>query len=274
MFASSFWRSMLAMMFLIFIVAEPAQATRLEVDSDTNVILKFGAAIILYAHILGGFIGLIAGVVASLSKKGSTMHRGVGRVFFAAMLVCYVIGALVAPFLSDGQRPNFVAAVLALYLLISGVDAARKRPYTVGYRNVIGLFVSLGIAVMGATFVYMGYQSDTGTVDGSPPQAFILFILAGMLALAGEVRVIIKKSLPNADRIARHLWRMCFSFFIASGSLFFGQAQFFPEWFNTSILPGLLSFFPIFILIFWWIKIKWKGIRAIKSIRGPYSTPT
>ncbi len=273
MFASFFWRSVLTAMFLVFMVAEPAQATRLEVDSDAHAILKFGAAIILYAHILGGFIGLISGVVASLSKKGSNLHRGVGMIFFAAMLVCYVIGALVAPFLSDGQRPNFVAAVLALYLLISGVDAARKKPYTAGYRNVIGLFVSLGVAVMGATFVYMGYQSDTGTVDGSPPQAFILFILAGMLALAGEIRVIIKRTLPNADRIARHLWRMCFSFFIASGSLFFGQAQLFPEWFNTSILPGLLSFFPIFILVFWWTKIKWKGISGIISFRGSHPPP-
>ena len=48
------------------------------------------------------------------------------------MFVTYLIGAGVAPFLETGQRPNFVAGVLALYLLTSGVMAAMRRDFRAG----------------------------------------------------------------------------------------------------------------------------------------------
>ena len=90
-----------------------------------------------------------------------------------------------APFLQTGQRPNFVAGVMALYLLISGTMAARRRDATAGAAEVIGLIVALAITAAGLTFMRMGAASPTGTVDGSPPQAFLLFTVAGVFAAAG-----------------------------------------------------------------------------------------
>jgi hypothetical protein len=49
---------------------------------------------------------------------------------------------------------------------------------------------------------------------------------------------------------------MCFSFFIASGSLFFGQPQVFPGWFAESIWIVLLGFAPLLVLLYWLIKTK------------------
>lgn len=244
---------------LLCLMAAPAQAARLELSPDAHPLFSTGALAILYIHILGGVVGLIAGVVASFAKKGGGLHRSAGKIFLLAMFACYTIGALVAPFLDEGQRPNFVAAVLALYLLLSGVSAARKRPYTAGPANIIGLLIALGIAGMGMLFMYMGSQSATGTVDGSPPQAFVVFILAGLLAATGDINLMIKKTLSESARLIRHLWRMCASFFFASGSLFIGQAQLFPDAFNASPLPGLLAFFPIIILMIWVVKISWKN---------------
>ena len=163
------------------------------------------------------------------------------------MFVTYLIGAGVAPFLPQGQRPNFVAGVLALYLLLSGVSAARRRPFVAGIGEKIGLAVAATIAAMGVTFMMIGAQNGTGTVDGAPPQAFILFVAFGSLAAVGEIRILIQKSLSNISRILRHLWRMCASFFFASGSLFLGQPQVFPEAFNHSAWPTLLAFFPLIV---------------------------
>jgi hypothetical protein len=102
--------------------------------------------------------------------------------------------------------------------------------------------------------IYLASDSPTGTIDESPPQAFVLFVVAGSLAFIGDLRVLIGKTLTNIQRTIRHLWRMCFSFFIASGSFFFGQASFFPDWFNASILPLALGFFPFFILLIFLVK--------------------
>jgi len=83
----------------------------------------------------------------------------------------------------------------------------------------------------------------------------VVFILLGFAGIVGEVRVLIKGKLSNLERQKRHLWRMCGSFFIAAGSLFFGQPQVFPAWFNESPLPDLLSFAPLIVMFYWLFKL-------------------
>lgn len=239
---------------LLLLYVQPTYAAKLIISPEASIFLHFGAAALLYAHIGGGLIGIISGVTASLSRKGAIIHRVAGKVFFISMFICYVIGALVSPFLDEGQRPNFVAAILALYLLLTGVLAAKRKPFYAGITEKIGLITALLITGLGITFMVMGQNSESGTVDGSPPQAFILFIIMGSIAAVGELNVIIKGQLPENLRSMRHLWRMLSSFFIASGSLFFGQPQVFPAWFSASILPTLFALFPLIILFIWLTK--------------------
>lgn len=233
-----------------------AEAARLEVAPESHFILHLLAAILLIAHIGGGTIGILSGMVASLSVKGSQFHRFSGKVFLVSMAMCYVIAAIVAPFLAVEQRTNFVAAILSLYLLVTGLSAARRRHFYAGILEKSGIIVALAIAFTGGVFIYMGSIDPSGTVDGAPPESFFIFVVIGLLGFLGDLRVIIKKQLGPQARIIRHLWRMCLSFFIASGSLYFGQAQLFPEWFNDSLMPTVLVFFPILILVFSITKFK------------------
>ncbi len=233
-----------------------AHAARLEVSLDAPLLAHMGAALLLYLHIGGGTVGLASGFTASFSEKGAVLHRMAGKVFLVSMFVTYLIGAGVAPFLTEGQRPNFVAGILALYLLISGVAAARRQTFDAGQVEIIGLVAAVAITGMGLLFMAMGARNETGTVDGSPPQAFLIFTIAGSAAAFGELNVLVRRRLSEQARIARHLWRMCASFFIASGSLFLGQPQFFPDWFNQSLLPLALAFFPIGVLLVWMTRVR------------------
>jgi uncharacterized membrane protein len=228
-----------------------AHATRLEVQSDAPVWAHAGAGLLLYLHIGGGIIGLVMGSLAIASRKGGTVHRAAGNVFFGAMLVTYLIGAGVAPFLADGQRPNFVAGVLALYLLVTGWRAARGGDAQAGRAEILGFVMATMIAGLGLYFMYLGANSPTGTVDGSPPPAFFVFALAGSAAAAGDLNLILRQRISGAARIARHLWRMCFSLFIASGSLFLGQPKVFPDWFNATPLPFVFAFAPLVAMAIW-----------------------
>jgi hypothetical protein len=249
---------------LSVLLVTPVFAENLQVAKEANVVFHWAAALLLYAHIGGGTIGVLAGVTASFAPKGKGVHRQAGKVFYVAMFICYVIGALVAPFLESGQRTNFVAAILALYLLTSGVSAARRGNFCVGMGEKVGLVVAFTITLLGLYFMFLASNSPGGTIDNSPPQAFILFVVAGSLAFIGEVRVLIKKTLSNTQRTIRHLWRMCFSFFIASGSLFFGQAGVFPDWFNATLLPMLFGFFPFLVLMIFLTK---EAVKSRRSIR-------
>ena len=228
-----------------------AHATRLEVQPDAPAWAHAGAGLLLYLHIGGGIIGLVMGSLAIASRKGGTVHRAAGNVFFGAMVVTYLIGAGVAPFLAEGQRPNFVAGVLALYLLITGWRTARRGDTEAGRAEILGLTIAITIAGLGFYFMYLGANSPTGTVDGSPPQAFFVFALAGSAAAAGDLNLILRRRISGAARIARHLWRMCFSLFIASGSLFLGQPQVFPDWFNATPMPFFFAFGPLVAMVIW-----------------------
>ncbi|ESQ74528.1 hypothetical protein [Asticcacaulis sp. AC402] len=105
---------------------------------------------------------------------------------------------------------------------------ARLRAPKVGWIEYGGLATALAIVAAGGLFMWQGANDPSGTVDGSPPQAFALFIVAGLFAASGEIHVIIRRSIAGVSRISRHLWRMCMSLFIASGSFFLGQQQTLP----------------------------------------------
>lgn len=240
----------------LFLSSGEAQAARLEVDPSAPSWAHLGAALLLYLHIGGGAIGLLMGALAIASRKGATVHRTVGSIFFAAMFVTYVIGAGVAPFLEEGQRPNFVAGILALYLLITARHAARRTDRQAGGVEIVGLAIALAITGIAFLFMVMGANSPSGTVDGSPPQAFFIFAIGGSTAAAGELNMLVRRHIDDGARIARHLWRMCFSWFIASGSFFLGQPQVFPNWFNATPLPALLAFAPLVAMIAWLIIVR------------------
>ena len=244
--------------------AGAAQAANLEAGPGDPWWAHVGAAALLWLHIGGGTLGMISGAAALTFRKGARLHRLAGTVFFAAMFVTYLIGAGVAPFLEAGQRPNFVAGIMALYLLVTGWRTARLREVKAGIAEVAGLAIALAIAGTGAVFMQMGAASHTGTIDGSPPQAFILFTVAGVLAAGGELNVLLRRGISGTARIARHLWRMCFSLFIASGSFFLGQMQVLPDVLRNSAFPFVAAFAPLLVMLFWlvWVRTGWRRRKS------------
>ena len=252
--------------FVLFVVAVAswpsiALANNLEAGPGDPAWMHLGASALLWAHIAGGAIGMLTGALALAARKGQPVHRAAGSVFFMAMFMAYAIGAGVAPFLDTGQRPNLIAGIMALYLLISGALAARRRDAKAGAPEVIGLAVALSITAAGVILMQMGAASPNGTVDGSPPQAFLLFTIAGAFAAAGELNFLVRRQLSNASRIGRHLWRMCLSLFIASGSFFLGQQQVFPEALQGSALLSVLALAPLPVMLFWLGKVRFDDWR-------------
>ena len=81
---------------------------------------------------------------------------------------------------------------------------------------------------------------------------YFLFGMVALLAVLGDVRVILAKGIQGAHRIARHLWRMCFALLLASISLFVGQSQVFPEPLrNSGLLP--IPVLLVLLLMFYWL---------------------
>lgn len=231
---------------VLLLINSPASAETLQIAPDAPAWQRIGAQFLLFGHIGAGAVGLLAGAAAILSPKGRSVHRAAGKVFVVSMAVCYAIGAGVAPFLTKDQIVNTIAGLISLNLLATSWLAARRRDPVIGWPEWAGLFVSLGCA---ATALYAITSGISVTESGAGGLRFVL--VTGVIAALGDMHVILRKSIRGKVRIARHLWRMCMSLFIAAGSFFFGQAQVLPN----AIIGTPLQFgpvlFPLIAIIVW-----------------------
>jgi len=63
----------------------------------------------------------------------------------------------------------------------------------------------------------------------------------------------------DRQRITRHLWRMCFGLFIATGSFFLGQQQVSPAFLRGSIFLTVLAVLPFPLMIYWLIRVRFSS---------------
>ncbi len=207
--------------------------------------------LMIIAHVGFGTLSVLAGAIALAAQKGSPIHIGAGRLFVAVMVISSGLGAVLGLFKADSLYITFHAGILALTLIASGWLTARSRSQPGPAQWVLG---AINI-VNAATLIGIGLQANSsldGAFFGFPAEDY--FYLAGMagLAVIGDASLIFRKSLSNRHRIARHLWRMCFGFFIAAGSAFTGPgASAFPKAIRDSGLLSLPELIIIVLMLFW-----------------------
>jgi len=80
--------------------------------------------------------------------------------------------------------------------------------------------------------------------------------LVAVLAVTGDIRMLVRGGISGTARIARHLWRMCFAFFIAAASIFLARPHLFPVFMRRSGILFLLSFLPLILMVFWLIRVR------------------
>lgn len=207
---------------------------------------------ILIAHISGGALAVICGAVALSVRKGSPIHRAAGSLFVAAMIV----GASSAAWLGYHADPqdigDVIAGAITIYFVTTAYASAKRK------NNEIGLFEKIAFAFsaiggMGAfASTWVTVANGTAFMGGVPG---FIFASVALLAASLDLSVILRKGLPERQRIARHLWRMLLGFFIAAGSFFPGQLHLFPDYIRE-VRPVIILFIPAFSIIatmFFWL---------------------
>ena len=206
-----------------------------------------------FFHIVAGSAALLSGATALSVRKGSRSHRMAGNVFAGAMLGMAVSGAYIA-FLAP-RMLTVVVGTLTAYLVISGWMVVKRKPGDQGAIEVAAMLVGLMAAIGGIGYGLEAVQSTNGLKNGFPPPPYFTFGSIAALAVVLDISVFLRRGIAGAQRIARHLWRMCFALLLACLSVFIGQEQVFPEAVRkTHLLPA-----PVLIvaglLIFWLIRV-------------------
>ena len=234
----------------------------LEIDPAAPLWVTLAADALRYLHISGGAVGMISGAAALLFEKGGRAHRRAGDVFLVSMLVMAGIGAGVAPFLPE--RVSVLGGLMAFYLVATGWLTVWRPAGTVGRLETVAFAASLSLVALTATLGWMAANSPTGTLDGQPWQAFVLFGVIAPLAAFGDLRLLLKGGVTGAPRIARHLWRMCAALFIAVASYFLGQPDFLPGLIRGTAWVFVPPLGTLLVMAYWLVRVRWR-----RSSRNP-----
>ena len=215
--------------------------------------------LLMGAHIVGGSMALLSGVVALVARKGGPLHARAGTGFVAAMLVLWVSATILH--LLEGKPGSAVGDVFIGYFVATSWVAARRRDGTTGRFEIVACAVVLAAAAL------IAWGAFTGAAAPTPVGLGPVFAIAGVCLLAGllDLNAILRAKLTAAQRISRHLWRMCSAAFIATGSFFLGQQDAMPQAVRGSPVLLVLAFAPFAVMAFWLVRVRF-GKRFRRAI--------
>ncbi len=233
----------------------------------------------LIVHILGGTVGLLSGTAAMTFRKGSPRHVLAGKVFVASMLTMGAFAAYLA--IVRNQPNNIGGGTLTVYLIATAWLTARRRDGETSRWDWVLLLIPLAIGLLNWMTGVKVLRSGHSSLDGVPVGMILFMGSVCLLAAAGDVRMLVRGGVAGVKRISRHLWRMCFGLFIASGSFFLGGSNrplrllstvgigkyLSPAIFNTPLYL-VLTVLPLILLIFWLVRVRFTNAYRKIEIRN------
>jgi hypothetical protein len=230
---------------------------------------------LLLLHIIAGTLGMLSGFVAVFLRKGSRQHGLAGNVFVIAMLTLSASGVYLA--FMKSQPGNVMGGTLTFYLAATAWMTARRRDGAPGILDWGALLVALTVGTVNLTYGLEAAMSQPGLKYGYPPGPYFIFGSVALLAATGDVRMLVRNGIAGTQRIARHLWRMCFALFIAAASIFLARQQVFPALLRKTGVLVFLSVLPLLLMIFWLFRIRfataYKGRVIVRAHARPIAAP-
>jgi len=226
---------------------------------------------ILLLHIASGTSGMLSGFVAVFLRKGSRRHGLAGNVFVVSMMSLAATGVYLATL--KHQPGNILGGTLTFYLVTTAWLTARRRDGEPGILDWGALLIVFSLAAAAVTLGLEAATSPTGLkYDYTPGPYFFLGSIA-LLATVGDIRMLVRRGIVGSQRLARHLWRMCFALFIAAASIFLARQQIFPAILQKTGVLVLLSILPLLLMIFWLFRVRfanaYKRTRPVVGVSQP-----
>jgi uncharacterized membrane protein len=227
-------------------------------------------------HVAMGVVALAAGLVAIAAPKGGRWHRRAGLVFVYTMIANGITAAGISAF--EGKSPG--GGVLTVYLVFTAFTAVRPLP-------ALGRGVDIALMALASAFAaatYLGAFTALGRpgnqLNGVPAGMMFFLGTVVLLAAIGDFRMIVAGGIQGTRRVARHLWRMCFGLFIASGS-FAAQLvmmKFMPPQLRSMPVILVLGGGPLVVLLYWMWRVRLRrnlrGLMTVKPIEAPRPVPS
>jgi uncharacterized membrane protein len=196
-------------------------------------------------HFWIGCGAIIAGFTAFASRKGEGVHRTAGTLFVVTMGLLAISGLWLS-LARDILFTVFLSAI-SFHALITGWAAAKSRFVLCRWISRLAP-ISSGLIGLGAVAGGMiAGASPDGLLNDLPPAAFYLLAFVSAVLCGLDIFYALMPAPPLRVRLTRHVWRMGFSFFLATGIFFFGNNHVLPEVLRS---PWFLAL-PVLAVVVW-----------------------
>ncbi len=217
--------------------------------------------LILNIHVISGLVAILSGFMALFAKKGLWVHRKAGFVFFVTMSITGAGAAYLGYYAPIKDMGDVLGGLMTVYLVTTAWMTVKRKEGQIGYFEY-GAFLT---ACLGAASGFLiNYKTVQNEADVHRQLASIIFTGFIVIAALLDLRVILVKGLYGAQRMARHVWRMCMGMFIAAGSFFLGQMQVFPEWMQRIEIVSIPVIILLLTMIYWLARVWFTGLYRKK----------
>jgi hypothetical protein len=154
------------------------------------------------------------------------------------------------------QPGNILGGTFTFYLVTTAWLTARRKDAGTGIFDWGALLIVLAVTATELTLGLEAAMSPTGVKYDYPPGPYFFIGSVALLATVGDVRMLVRGGIAGTQRLARHLWRMCFALFIAAASIFLARQQIFPALLQRTGVLVFLSVLPLLLMIFWLLRVR------------------
>jgi hypothetical protein len=222
---------------------------------------RIGMAL-LPIHIIAGLTGIVSGFFALYTLKGAKLHRKSGIVFVYAMLIVAVTGTVMGALILEMSA--VIPGLLTFYLVITALRTVCRPVLIFHWMDLAAMFWALTVGIASILYGFLA--------DGQPTALFIVFGAVVLLAALGDIRMMLSGNIQGAQRIARHLWRMCLALFIATGSFLLGQADEFPEQLRNYAILSIPVLLVLAAMFYWMVRVRFTSwYRRVYGKHDPAS---
>ncbi len=206
----------------------------------------------LVTHFGAALLALAAGTIALAVAKGGRLHKQSGIVFTWAMITTGILAAVISAY----EGKSVVGGIFACYLVFTAMTTVKPLPRAGRGVDVALMIFAFATAALLLVQGVVVWQKPHHMFAGVPAGMIFFLGTVCLLAAIGDFRMILEGGLRGTRRLARHLWRMCFGLFIATGSFFIGQMKFIPAPIRVVPLLFALGIAPLVILLYWMWRVR------------------
>lgn len=204
--------------------------------------------VLLYLHIAGGMTGLVTGLFNVSGKKGSRMHKKVGKIYVAGMFIATLCGIILA-FMKNNNF-LFLIGIFSFYLAFTGYRSLKNKsdnPTLVKWPDVLVAFITLVFSVwmVVSAFIYVNplrfHFNPVQFVFGC---AGLVFSLGDLLWFFGKR----KFKFGKFQWMFTHIGRMVGSYISAVTAFLVVNINFLPAlviWLGPSVLGSFVIAYNI-----------------------------